>query len=64
METFKIIIFYLFLIDAIAVNLIAWFAQKWYRETFPVFSKYLPITKLWAALYFILVLWIGFLTLC
>lgn len=62
METFKIVIFYLLLIDSLAVNFIAWFAQKWYGQTFPVFSKYLPVTKLWAALYLILALWIGVIT--
>lgn len=64
METLKIIVFYLLLIDSLAVNFMAWFCQKWYEKKFPSFSRYLPLNRLWTGIYLGLVLWIGFITFC
>ncbi len=61
--SFQLIVFYLLLLDSIVVNLLAWFDGKWFAKNFRTFSRYFPIAKGWAALYFLLVLWIGFLTL-
>lgn len=58
----KLIVFLLVLLDAIVVNLIAWFGQDRYRQHFPRLSAHLPLTKAWGALYMLLVAWIGLLT--
>lgn len=63
MEILKIIVFYLLLFDAIIVNFIAWRSPNWVENNFKTFSRFFPITKGWATLYLMLVLWIGFLTL-
>jgi len=63
MEILKIIVFYLLLFDAIIVNFIAWLYPKWVENNFKTFSRFFPITKGWAVLYLMLVLWIGLLTL-
>jgi len=60
MVTLEAIIYYLFFIDATVVNLIAWFAQKWYKKTFKKLSRFIPLSKIWCALYLFLVLWLGF----
>ncbi len=63
MVSLQAIIFYLFLLDSIVVNLMVWFSPstvKWYKKKFPSFSKHAPLTKGWVSLYLILVLWIGF----
>jgi len=60
MVNFEAIIFYLFLLESVSINIAAWFCAKWFKKKFPVFSKHLPVTKAWAALYLILVLWIGY----
>jgi len=57
--TFEAIIYYLFVLDAIVANIIAWCCPKWYKKKFKGLSKYLPLTKGWTAIYIILVLWIG-----
>jgi hypothetical protein len=62
METFRIVVFYLLLVDSLIANIIAFGCRGWYITHFRTFSRYFPITKPWAALYLILVLWIGFLT--
>jgi hypothetical protein len=56
------IIFYFFLLDALFVNIIAWFFSDWYFSKFQLISKYLPMTKGWALAYIILVFWIGYLS--
>lgn len=52
------IIFWLFLIDSVAANIVIWFGGKWYMSH-PVLSKYFPSAKGWGLLYLVLVLWIG-----
>jgi len=59
---FESIIWYLFLIDAVGANLTVWFFPTiiiWYKKNFPRASKYLPLTKGWALVYLILVIWVG-----
>ena len=63
METLKLIVFIFLLVDAVAVNLIIWFGEKWYLENLKIMTRYLPPAKGWAALYLVMVAWIGFLTL-
>jgi len=62
METFQIVVFFLLLIDSVVVNILAWGSGEWYIKHFQTISRYFPITKVWAAWYLILVLWIGLLT--
>ncbi|MDD2913144.1 MAG: hypothetical protein PHH17_02185 [Candidatus Pacebacteria bacterium] len=62
MNTFRIIIFYLLLFDAIAINALVWTNNKWYLENLGYFSDWFPLSKGWAFLYFALVLWVGYLT--
>jgi hypothetical protein len=54
------IIYYLVFIDSVIANLGSWFFPKWYKENFKSFSKFLPMTRGWTAVYLILVLWLGF----
>jgi hypothetical protein len=62
MET-QVIIFYILLLDSLGANIVAWFGQKWYMDHFRPFAKYFPASRGWAAIYLILVLWIGSLVL-
>ncbi|HET8581200.1 MAG TPA: hypothetical protein VFL98_01890 [Candidatus Paceibacterota bacterium] len=59
--TVQEIVFYLLLIDAIGANLVTWFDQRWYTMHFRLFSRVFPPARGWAAYYFLLVLWIGWL---
>ena len=52
------IIWYLFLIDAVGANLIAFFGQKWWNKS--KWSKIIPMSRLWTLLYLALVIWVGF----
>ncbi len=61
METFKVILFYVLLIDALLANVVAWFFRDWYEKNMYHVAKYLPMTKVWTVWYLALVLWIGFL---
>ena len=57
------IIWYIFLLDSIGANIFVWFVPgtvKWYQRNFKTASKYLPLTKGWAFVYLILVLWVGY----
>lgn len=56
------IIFYLLLLDSITANIVAWFEESWYIKHFRLISRLFPMTKGWTTYYFILVLWIGWLT--
>ena len=56
----EVIIFYLILIDSLFANAAAWFFPKWMKKKYKKFWKHLPVTKGWAAIYLILVLWVGF----
>ena len=61
--TIETILYYAFLLDSIMANIIIWLLPNFYKnfkKKFPRFSKHLPITKLWALLYLILVIWIGY----
>lgn len=62
MENLKLIIFIILFLDALSVNLIAWFGAHWWNRLLGSFSRHFPIAKGWTAWYFILVLWIGYLT--
>ena len=54
------IIWLILLIDSILCNLIVWFNPEWYSKKFRIFAKLFPPAKGWAALYLILVIWLGF----
>ncbi len=55
------IIWYLFLIDSIGANIVAWCCAKWFKKKFKGWIyKHLPLTKGWALMYLILVLWVGY----
>jgi hypothetical protein len=56
------IIWILFLLDAIFANITTWFASKWYKKNFNkgFMKKHLPLTKGWALIYIVLVLWLGY----
>lgn len=57
--SFESVIFYLFLIDSIGANIVAFFYPKWYAKKYRGFAKLFPLTKGWTIFYLILVLWIG-----
>ena len=54
------IIWWLFLLDSIGAVLFALFFPKAAKKTLKGFWKHLPLTKGWAIIYLVLVLWIGF----
>ncbi len=56
------IIFYILLVDSISANLVMFFGEQWYIKHFRTVSRYFPPARGWALYYFVLVLWIGFLT--
>ncbi|MCR4323566.1 MAG: hypothetical protein NUV37_01185 [Nanoarchaeota archaeon] len=53
------VIWYLFLIDSLFANAGAWFFPKWYKKKFRGLWKHLPLTRAWACVYLILIIWIG-----
>ena len=55
--TIEAIIWYLFLIDAVGANLIAFLGQKWWKKS--KWSKIIPMSRLWTLLYLGLVIWVG-----
>jgi len=59
MLTIEGIIWYIILLDSLVCNFIAWLDERWYIKNFKTFSRLFPITKAFAAYYFVLVLWIG-----
>jgi len=59
--SFEAIVFYLLLIDSLCANFVFWFGPKWYVKNFRTFSRVFPPAKGWGELYFVLVVWIGFL---
>lgn len=62
MNTVQQVIFYILLVDSIVANIIAWWGRDWYVKHFKTFSRWLPLTRVWATWYLVLVLWIGYLT--
>lgn len=59
--SFEAIIFYLLFIDSVGANLVSWFGAKWYIKHFRTLSRFFPPAKGWTELYFVLMLWVGFL---
>jgi hypothetical protein len=57
--TIETIIFFVLLLDSIIANLIAYFGRRWYMEHFQLLSRWVPITRVWASGYLLLVVWIG-----
>lgn len=56
------VIFYLLLLDSIVANIIAFFGETWYIHHFRLISRFFPLSKGWTIYYFVLVLYIGYLT--
>lgn len=59
--TVEVIIFYILLIDALAVNFVIWFGSRWYSKGLQSFSRWFPPAKGWAMYYLLLMLLMGFL---
>lgn len=57
-----IVVFYLLALDSMIANIIAWGARGWYIKHLQPVSRWLPLTRAWAAFYLGLVIWIGILT--
>lgn len=53
------IIWWLFLLDSVGANVVAWGFPRWYKKEFKGFWKHLPVTKGWGLIYLVLVLWVG-----
>ncbi len=62
METLKMVVFLILLLDATAANLIAWFGSHWWSRLLGPLSRHLPMAKGWTVWYFVLIAWIGYLT--
>lgn len=56
------IIFWLLLIDSVFANVVAWGFEGWYLKNFRLMSRWFPIGRGWTTYYFILVIYIGYLT--
>ena len=56
------IVFWLLLLDSVVANIVAWGFEAWYIRHFRLMSRWFPIAKGWTAYYFVLVLWIVYLT--
>jgi hypothetical protein len=62
MVNIEAIIWYAFVFDSLGANIAAWFfpkSAKWFKKKLPQVSKHLPLTKGWAFVYLVLVLWVG-----
>ena len=62
MVSIEAIIWYLVLVDSVMGNFAVWFSpklRKVYRKI-KFFSKHLPATRGWMAVYLALVLWVGY----
>ena len=59
--TFETIAFYIFLIDSLGANIVAWFGlgDKWYSKHCSAFARHFPVTRGWTTYYLLLVLWVG-----
>jgi len=60
MVGFEGVIFYLFLLDSLGANIMAWIFPKWLKKNYRGFYKHFPLTRGWAAVYLVLVLWVGY----
>jgi hypothetical protein len=54
------ILWYLFLLDSIGANLMAWFFRNWYENKWKRIPRHFPATKSWCLAYLCLLLWLGF----
>tara|TARA_Y100000310_G_scaffold326771_1_gene392124 strand:- start:2219 stop:2443 length:225 start_codon:yes stop_codon:yes gene_type:complete len=54
------ILFYLFLLDCLAYNVLAWTKDKWHNKLTHWASQHFPLNKLMAAYYLSIILWLGF----
>jgi|TARA_B100001971_G_C18265688_1_gene592067 hypothetical protein len=54
------LVFYAFLVDSFFANVVIWFAPGWYKKGIGKFHKHFPASKEWCAVYFVLVLWVGY----
>ena len=59
MINIEIIFWYIFLIDSIIYNGIAWFGKNWYETVLPDISNILPINRIYGVMYIGLITWIG-----
>jgi hypothetical protein len=57
----QLIIFFVLLVDSLGAVLLAWFGQSVWSKFFSPVARFFPIAKGWAALYLVLVLFIGYL---
>jgi len=59
MVNLEAIIWWLFLIDSICANIMAFLYPDFSKKKFKKFFKLFPITKAWTLFYLALVLWVG-----
>jgi len=59
MINLEVIFWYIFLIDSIVYNGVAWFYVDWYKSAFPNVSGIIPINRIYGVLYIGLVTWVG-----
>ena len=60
MGTVEGVIWYLFVLDSVGANIAAWFFANWAEKNFKGILKHIPLKKSWAAIYLLLVLWVGY----
>jgi hypothetical protein len=56
------IVFYLLFIDSLGAIALVWLGEEWYVHHLRLLSRFFPPAKGWATYYFVLVLWIGWLS--
>ena len=59
MINIEVVFWYIFLIDSLIYNGIAWFGRDWYKTALPEISRILPINRIYGVLYIGLMTWIG-----
>ena len=59
MINIEVVFWYIFIIDSLIYNGIAWFGRDWYETAFPEISSILPINRIYGVMYIGLITWIG-----
>ena len=59
MINIEVVFWYIFIIDSLIYNGIAWFGRDWYETALPEISSILPINRIYGVLYIGLMTWTG-----
>ena len=57
MINIEVVFWYIFLIDSLIYNWIAWFGKDWYETALPEIASILPMNRIYGVLYIGLMTW-------